>query len=524
MFGVGAGIMAADRSWAGLAAALAYGALVVAAARRLGGARPSVLGITFLAYCMHVGLSSILFAGAQVLGREGFITGDDAEYFFLSRAFASYLHGQPLPPYVPPWWNADAYLFGTFVYLESGLFWLLGADPHLVLLLNGAAHVVTALLVYDMARRTFGDRAAFITIVAVLFFPSIVLWTSLNLKDSLALLLLTSVFWLLQRFQARPRPLPLILAFAALILMESLRRYLFVGILMLVPVAVAVSPALTPRRRAAWTAVSASVAIAFLAGNQSVSLGPSLISTFETTRQGMALNANTAYVQRPLRVNEGMRLVFGTLDPGDLPTPSSSKSPVVRNVPAEARIVVRSGPQPVSPEPNTAYVQPGEEVVVGPPGTTAGPEVRIVNAVERPVQLSEDTADTGIILTRTLAYLPTGVSHALLAPFPWALRRPLDWLTVPDVLLWYAALVLAVAGAWLERRRVAAYLTPLLLIAGLLGLFSLAEGNVGTLFRHRSMLLPFTIMLAAAAAARFKWRSAQPPVQHAAACDASRGQ
>lgn len=503
LLGVGIGLMAADQSWSGIAAAVMYGGVVIVVARRTvpRGPRADVPLLTVvLAYSFHVALATLLHAGAKVAAREGFITGDDAEYFFLSRAFASWLHGQPLPPYVPPWWNADSYLFGTFVYLEGGLFYVFGPDPHLMLLLNGAAHVVTALLLYDMARRVFGDRSAMIALVAVLIFPSLVLWSSLNLKDALSLLLLTTVFWLLQRFQARPRVTPILVAFVLLILMESLRRYLFVGILLLMPLGVGVARGMTLTRRLAWTAGVALVSSTMLAANQSVSLGPNLMATFETTRQGMALNANTAYVQRPIRVNEGLRLVVATHSPGEGFFPSPP--PTVRNVGAQARIVVVSGPTPAAPEPNTVYVQPGDILVIGPPGTTPGPETRVLALGDRPVQLTEDTADTGIVLARTLAYLPTGMAHALFAPFPWSVRRTLDWLAVPDVLVWYMAFVLGAIGAWQERRRLAEYVGPMVFVIGLLGLLSLAEGNVGTVFRHRSMVVPFVVMLAAPAVLR----------------------
>src|SRR5207237_592800 len=103
------------------------------------------------------------------------------------------------------------------------------------------------------------------------------------------------------------------------------------------------------------------------------------------------------------------------------------------------------------------------------------------------------------VLRSTLAYLPTGLAYALLAPFVWQITRPLDVLTVPEMLFWYVSVLAAIWTGWKHRRRWQLFVPMSLFVMGVIGVCALAEGNVGTLFRHRAMIIPFTMIMAAPA-------------------------
>jgi predicted exporter len=96
-----------------------------------------------------------------------------------------------------------------------------------------------------------------------------------------------------------------------------------------------------------------------------------------------------------------------------------------------------------------------------------------------------------------LENLPTGLISVLGAPFPWTVRRLKDLPTVPEMLAWYAMLALAAVGIVATfKRDWRKLLLPLLFSAGLILVLALVEGNVGTIFRHRSMLMPTTFIAA----------------------------
>lgn len=72
-----------------------------------------------------------------------------------------------------------------------------------------------------------------------------------------------------------------------------------------------------------------------------------------------------------------------------------------------------------------------------------------------------------------------------------------DLLTAPEMVVWYV--LMATAGLTLVRLRARWWLLlPLVVfVAGFTAAMALTEGNVGTLFRHRAMIIPFVIVLAA---------------------------
>jgi len=115
----------------------------------------------------------------------------------------------------------------------------------------------------------------------------------------------------------------------------------------------------------------------------------------------------------------------------------------------------------------------------------------------------------------------------LLAPFPWTTRRALDLLPVPEMTIWYLALPAALF-VFLRRLRSWRSLAPLVLfVGGTLIILVAIEGNVGTLFRHRAMVIPFVLILASPAFAlllsRSRRRSIAPRAPAWAASDGRTG-
>ncbi|MBA2370197.1 MAG: glycosyltransferase family 39 protein, partial [Chloroflexi bacterium] len=245
--GVGLGLMLINGEHVAAVVASVLAALVGLGVRIAAPAslRRPVAAIVGLSFAMHVAAATVIYFGSLAAGRGGFVTGDDASYANLSWAFARYLAGDPQPPYVPPAWAGDEYLFGTWVYLESAIFFVFGPRVLLPLLLNAALSSGLVLLLFDLCRRLFGSTAALVAAAVIAFYPSLMLWSSLNLKDALALFLIGLCLWCLARFNAGARWSALAGASAVLLLMESLRWYVFIGLAIIVPIAVALAPRLS---------------------------------------------------------------------------------------------------------------------------------------------------------------------------------------------------------------------------------------------------------------------------------------
>jgi hypothetical protein len=118
------------------------------------------------------------------------------------------------------------------------------------------------------------------------------------------------------------------------------------------------------------------------------------------------------------------------------------------------------------------------------------------------------TAETGIELTEKLhryeggwaiqmRNVPIVIPYVLWAPFPWKAVRPRDLAVVPETLAWYGVQALSVVAlVAYGRSRWRELFLPVVYAGGLVLVFSVIEGNVGTIYRHRAMLFPAAFPIA----------------------------
>ena len=100
---------------------------------------------------------------------------------------------------------------------------------------------------------------------------------------------------------------------------------------------------------------------------------------------------------------------------------------------------------------------------------------------------------TGALLT-----IPIGVVYLLFAPFPWQLGSLRQSLTIPEMIIWWAAFPLLILGAWFSIRYRLRQMSPILIFTSMLTIaYSVVQGNVGTAYRQRSQLLVFYFIFVA---------------------------
>jgi hypothetical protein len=167
--------------------------------------------------------------------------------------------------------------------------------------------------------------------------------------------------------------------------------------------------------------------------------------------------------------------------------------------------------------PTPAVVRPGDIVVIATPTASAGaattpspasspptPSPLVVtlvpdakNTVGLYTEVDPDQKSFEGSLATNVRHLPIGILYTLFAPFPWAASTIEQAATIPEMLIWYACIVLAILGfVTLFRRRDFRYAHGVAVIIGLVFVLSLIGANVGTLLRSRAMLIPFVLLLA----------------------------
>lgn len=593
--------------------------------------RSLLAGLLTLKLSFQLFVAVALQSWATAAGHPEYVIGDDGTYFNAALSFSRYLDGSVGPGVVAGLVDFQS----AYVYLATALFSLFGPDPLLIVVLNAGFAAVLVLLAFDLVRLVAGERPAFYAAIVVAFFPSLVLWSALNLKEAFTLFLVNATFWLLMRFQLRPRLTTLLVTLLPLIALETVRRFLFLGLVPLVVLGTATAPGLAVGQRAGWIGVASlasSSLLALDAVRQGGSLLPSLTSlegrrvssitsrartSFQDTIPGQTGETFVVQVQNVtpvpspalLLANSGTKVVVVVERPpaqsaapaagerasspatpvltqqpsssaptdraaSSFSTPSHAQVPVstadrdtasasdaTRAIeaekpaapsrtgapqlqvetpkpkdPAPARpveIVVQPAPSSTTApqllvaaaepaekhtgkpqripaaaqivvSPGTVYARPGDIVVFGPPGTTPRPSSERIG-LELPQHQSTVMIVSGeseAVVARTLAYAPRGAFYALFAPFPWEARARIDLVAIPEMLLWYVTFAGALISLAVTRRMWWAELPSALFIVGVLIMLMLAEGNVGSLFRHRAIVIPSTIVIAAPALAR----------------------
>lgn len=109
-------------------------------------------------------------------------------------------------------------------------------------------------------------------------------------------------------------------------------------------------------------------------------------------------------------------------------------------------------------------------------------------------------------------FVPAALSIAWLAPFPWQLGSASQIMAVPEMLLYYKLIPLMFSGyKFVIKNRVFEGTIMAVYIFIMLFILAFIEGNIGTLFRHRALVLPFMFILIGIGIDRRKVK-AQPKV------------
>jgi hypothetical protein len=150
---------------------------------------------------------------------DGYFALDDQRYSALGQELARHWAGQA--PYPEDIHGAMGY------YLwNAAIFFLVGPVPLAPTFLNGALGAGCTVLAWSLARAIGGERAARYAALLTAFFPSLVLWSSLNLKDVLAVAAILVCVRAAQRLDARLRVGAIAAIVVGLSVLGELRGYL----------------------------------------------------------------------------------------------------------------------------------------------------------------------------------------------------------------------------------------------------------------------------------------------------------
>lgn len=150
--------------------------------------------------------------------------GDSALHTVRGWWVEQYLEGKPLNQIVHNVLN-NPYGHSGYLYILAFFYFLFGFSPISVTLINCAASVATGIILYYIVKEISGTPAARIACCLAIFFPSLVLWSIINLKDSVFIFLTVSAFWCFIKFLKIKRIIYLIILLTVLVLQNTIRKY-----------------------------------------------------------------------------------------------------------------------------------------------------------------------------------------------------------------------------------------------------------------------------------------------------------
>lgn len=376
----------------------------------------------------------------------------------------------------PDWWH----LPGPYLSGIGALYWLVDRDFTLVRVANAGIAALAIGVVYGIARALFGAAPARLAACLVAVWPSFVFWTATGLREAAFATVSLLIPWLLaRRRDPRTRESALLVgttvALAAYVVW-TLRSYAVVGLAMGVALA-GVAPLRPWARRHMRTAALAGVAIGL------IGLG--------------------AVMQLP---GSGWRGPFNYLLSGMSPPSLENRAAAF-----ELSTLVEADPRKRPPPPDPSLAPITAIVRVLPPGETAFHTGVVAGYLLDPVRyridLDKDTelvvptervqllTDANVGWDVPLRRLVGGIRLFVVPPAPWESLAHV--VTIPDALAWDVLAVLAAYSAWrMPRGSSVTWLVlmayPLVMVVAL----ALASSYLGTVVRHRSMLIPWLVLLA----------------------------
>jgi 4-amino-4-deoxy-L-arabinose transferase-like glycosyltransferase len=118
-----------------------------------------------------------------------------------------------------------------YTYWVSILYFLFGYVPLLPKIINSILGASLGILTYLISRELFDKRVARLAMILVIFFPSLIFWSVLNLKDTMFIFLSMIIFYSFIKFQKTKAPIYLIFIILGIIIESTIRGGIWIMII-----------------------------------------------------------------------------------------------------------------------------------------------------------------------------------------------------------------------------------------------------------------------------------------------------
>lgn len=363
-----------------------------------------------LSWPMHIHGRSVLI---------GFFIGDGAGYSSNGLKIAqSWASGLPLARDKLIEQSMSG-IVGNYDFWNAIVYYFTGESPLCMFFINSFAGALTIVFVYLISREIFNREVAKMAAGFSAFWPSLVLWSTQNLKEPLSNLFTCMAIWAFFELFKKKNPFYAALLFVAILPLFKIRPHIILLFM-------------------------ASAGVSFF-----------IFNFCKPERLVLGLTALLFLILAGIACWDYLMSKWFIVMTKILATHNYASLAEVMNV---ARIEKAEGAK-------TAFL--------------------VGFAHKSPISL--------------FIFIPIGLLISFLAPFPWQIGSISQIMALPETLVFYALLPCTVAGLIfsVKRRWNKTFFIVWFIITGL-AFLSISEGNIGTLFRHKSTLLHFILIFTSA--------------------------
>jgi hypothetical protein len=182
-----------------------------------------VATIFFLGFFLRIFLAIIIHNFAR-----GFFVGDDGTYEAIGNGYYRYWMGMDyqLDKYAATRGAGSIYFYSIW---NAIVYYMFGFEPLLLKVFNSFISSMSALYAYFISREFFNLKVGKIVFFLATFFPSLVLWSTQNIRDPLAIFaIVTSVYYLMKIQNGKNAFSSFLKLIASMLLLLGIRSYIFV--------------------------------------------------------------------------------------------------------------------------------------------------------------------------------------------------------------------------------------------------------------------------------------------------------
>lgn len=322
-----------------------------------------------------------------------------------------------------------------YSHVNAVIYYLIGYNPLVPRIINCFLGAVSVIFIYFIAREIFDEKLAVLGSIFCALFPSMLFWQVHNLREAPYMFCLISVIWVVTKLQAKDKKMNFIYILLTVPLLFYL-HFIKIYIFTFLAYGVILSFFINIRKKAVWRNLIYGICFMVVFGF----IGKATYNSLLAKPAKIVIEAiSVVWVDKKLQV-------------------SAQVSPTLTQVLTE---ITRA-------RKNLA---------------------RGKSVYKKNVDISSPK--------KAIAFLPTGMTYFLFAPFPWQTKGFLQHLTIPEMLLWYLMVPFMLYGLFYALRFKWREISCIFIYMGItIVLYSVAHPNIGTFYRQRVAIIPFCLIFA----------------------------